>query len=845
MGGAGNLQNRDRVLARQDGVRHPSALSDIRVLDLADQKGVYCTKLLADLGADVIKVEPPEGDPTRNIGPFFHDERHPERSLYFFLYNTSKRSITLDLRTRAGQNSFRGLVKTSDVVVETFLPGYLEGMGLGYESLRRLNPGLVMTSVTGFGQTGPWKNYKSCDIVGMATGGLLLKCGWPDLPPQRMAGSQAYFMASVQAAAGTLMALYQRPATGEGQHVDVSVQASVPVSMQTVIQIFEKTGRIRQRAGNSPVRDNRSADTVFPCKDGYVDIGQLTGISSWERLVNWLDSGEAAGDLKEEKYQDPFYRVKPEVVDHINGLLVAFLLQHTKAEVFHTGQQKGVVIGPVNTPEDIVDDPQLRLRNFFVPVAHPELGANLRYPGAPYRLSETPWVISRRPPRLGEHNSEILEQEIGLRGAVAAGFSLRRSAPVKGAATAPPLPLAGIRVAEFAEHVAGPMVGKALADYGAQVIIVENQERARKGSTSRHPGTGAANLSSLNVSHHFNKFYMNKLSLTLDLTKPKGVEIARRLIGKSDVVITNFMPRVLDRWGFSYAALREIRPDIIFLTMPAFGAEGPYRDYRTLSWNLMAMCGLDQASGFPDRPPIRASPWSHPDTSCQPFHALIALLAALRWRTRTGKGQHIEVCQYESTLYLAETLVFDYLVNKRLPKPQGNRLDYAAPHGVYRCLGDDRWCAIAVFDEAEWQGFCRVIGRPDLIADERFSTLADRLANADLLDSVTTEWTEKRSPWEVMELMQKAGVAAGVVENEEDLLLRDPQLKARSHWISVDHPEAGKLTVEDWGFKLSAVPARNWRHAPLLGEHNDLVLTGILGMSESEVNQLIIDGIVA
>lgn len=823
--------------------RGNGALSDLRVLDLADQKGQYCTKLLADLGADVIKVEPPGGDAARNIGPFFHDDLDPEKSLYFFHFNTSKRSVTLDLNSLEGQKSFKKLVQTADVLVETFQPGYLDGLGLGYETLEGLNPGLVMTSITGFGRTGPWSSYKSSDLVGMATGGMLYLCGWPEFPPQRMAASQAYYMASVQAAAGTLLAILHRRRAGKGQHVDVSMQQSIPVCLQNATQTFEKTGKVRVRTGNERLQPEQPGQGIFRCKDGYVDIGQLSGVALWERFVNWLESEGAVGDLKEAKWEDPFYRASPEAIESGNRVLKEFLARHTAADIFNRGQKSGVVIGPVNTPADIVNDPHFEHRDFFVPVEHPELGATLRYLGAPYKLSGTPWKIARRAPMIGEHNAEVYGEGFGF--PAREGVTERCPQGKAPAMRAGCLPLEGVRVIEFTEQIAGPMVGKALADYGAEVILIENEARVRSGTSTRHPGTGSSSLTSLNLGHNFNKFNTNKLSLTLDLKKPAGMQVARRLIGKSDVIISNFVPGVLDRWGLNYPELQKIKPDIIFLTMPAFGSEGPYRDYRTFSWNLMAMCGWDYASGFPGGRPLRASPFSHPDTSCQPFHALVATLASLHWRARTGKGQHIELCQYESTLCFTETLVFDYLVNRRLPQAAGNRLDYAAPHGVYRCKGDDEWCAIAVFTDEEWRSLCKVIDKLDLIGDTRFACLRDRRVHADELDGVINQWAGRRSKWDVMDVLQKAGIAAGAVETVEDLLVSDPQLKARNHWVKIDHPEAGKLTNEDWGFRLSAVPALKWRHAPLLGEHNDLILNGVLGMSESEIDKLIIDGIVS
>lgn len=299
----------------------------------------------------------------------------------------------------------------------------------------------------------------------------------------------------------------------------------------------------------------------------------------------------------------------------------------------------------------------------------------------------------------------------------------------------------------------------------------------------------------------------------------------------------------MERWSLDYENLSKIRPDIIFVSMPSMGRNGPYSNYRGLSWNLMAVAGWNSMTGYPDTIPIAPSPHSHPDTSCNPFHAATAVLAALCYRAKTGKGQNIEVSQFESTLCFTETGIFDYLINSRARERRGNRLDYAAPHGIYPCKGEDQWCAIAVFTEKEWKALCQVIGREELSLDVKFNTLARRLKYADELDSIIEKWTKERTPWQVMELMQEAGVAAGVVENVADLL-QDPQLKARGHWVVVEHPEAGKMTLEEWGFKLSSLRERSYQPAPLLGQHTDFVLGELLGLTEEEINQLILEGVI-
>lgn len=394
------------------------ALAGIRAFDLADAKGQYCGKLLADLGADVIKVEPPGGDLTRNIGPFFQDEHLAEKSLFWFRFNTNKRSITLNLEHPEGRKILTRLIARTDIVIETYPPGYLDERGMGYLAMKEINRGLILTSITAFGQSGPWKNYKASDIVALALGGDLYPCGWPDLPPLTIAGSQAYHQVSSQAASATLIALFHRLRTGEGQHIDVSMQQSMPVNLQASTLVYENTGAIRKRVGNELLQQAQSvppaAQGIFPCKDGYIDIAQLSGITWWERFVEWLDAEGADGDLKEEKWQDPFFRSEPASVKHINDILGAFLRTRTKEEIFKSGQKRRVVIGPVNTPEDIAKDPYLLARSFFIPVDHEELGVTLPYIGPPYKLSGTPLAITRRAPLIGEHNSDIFEKELGI-----------------------------------------------------------------------------------------------------------------------------------------------------------------------------------------------------------------------------------------------------------------------------------------------------------------------------------------------------------------------------------------------------------------------------------------------
>ncbi len=412
----------------------PAALDDVRVLDLAGEIGQYCTKLLADLGADVIKIEPPKGDPVRDLPPFYHDEPGPEKSLYWLNLNTNKRSATLNIADAEGRKLFEKLVATADVVVESFEPGYLDRLGLGYEGLTKIKPENILTSVTGFGQTGPHAHYKAPDIVGVAMGGIMWLAGDPQDPPNVPPWRQGFICASIQAAAGTMMAIYHRDVHGEGQHVDVSMQEALSIAQETAMQYWDMLQQLRNRTGAGSILPiSIPGIGPYECRDGWVyGFVGTPGGAPWSDLLQWMIDEGAAEDLVEEPYHDFCMNLKMrfltslmqdpaslgdkvKTMNHIEQVLRRFVAGKGKWEVYEGAQRKRLLFGIVSTPEDIANNPQLQHRKWLTPIEHPELQDTLSYPGPPYRLSETPWMIRRRPPLLGEHNSEIYG-DLGVRG---------------------------------------------------------------------------------------------------------------------------------------------------------------------------------------------------------------------------------------------------------------------------------------------------------------------------------------------------------------------------------------------------------------------------------------------
>ena len=386
-------------------------LTGYRVLDLSGPLGVYCGKLMADMGADVIKVEPPGGDPMRHIGPFAHDRPGPDSSLYWLHFATNRQSITLDVTSADGAALLRRLANTADVLLETHQPGIMESLGLGYSDLSELNPGLVYVSITPFGQTGPYKDYKGSDLIGLAMGGYMYVTGWPHTPPTRLWGSQAYHTASNRASIGVLLALYHRLATGQGQYVDVSMQEAVAATTEHVNIYYTYEGIPAVRCG---FRHGGRFVATWRCKDGYVSITTHRQ-QAWDDLRAWMAEEGMAGDLLDEKYSDTFV-LRGENSDHIEELIEKWAMSHTRQEITEWGQARHYPFGPAATPAELLDNPQLRGRDFFVHAEHPEFAEGFTYPGAPYRLSRSPWRLRETAPRIGQHNAQVYGDELGLSG---------------------------------------------------------------------------------------------------------------------------------------------------------------------------------------------------------------------------------------------------------------------------------------------------------------------------------------------------------------------------------------------------------------------------------------------
>ena len=820
-------------------------LSPYRVLDLTDEKGLLCGKLLGDLGADVIKIERPGGDPARKIGPFYHDEPDSEKSLFWFAFNTSKRGITLDIETAAGQEIFKKLVETADLVIESFPPGYMDELGLGYSAMEKVNPGIIMVSITPFGQTGPYKDYKAPDIVAWAMGGQMYPWGDADRPPIRISHhSQAYLHAAGRAAVGGMMAIGHREMTGEGQQIDVSIQEAVVGATFLVTASWDMTKVILKRGGREP--RNVRVKQIQPCKDGYVVCSFTSGIkaSANRGIIEWMEEEGVADNFLKGFNWDTFdlTTATQETVDSLEEPTSRFLMAYTKAGLLEGAVKHRAFLYPVSTTADILESVQLAVRGFWVELEHPELGTTITYPGAFAHSSEATPRVTRRAPLIGEHNQEVFEQELGISSEQPSTLKQDKSYPAKLSKQSRgknrnKKPLEGIRVADFTRAVAGPLTTKILSIYGAEVIKIEGRSQP---DSFRMSGSSRDEVPGLDSSGPFNEDNTGKYSVALNLANPKGAEVARRLVAWADIVVENFAGGVMERLGLSYEELKKVKPDIIMLSSCMQGQTGPHAGHPGRGNHLSALSGYIQIAGWPDREPSSLGVYTD---FIAPHFNVLALLAALDYRRRTGKGQYLDFAQYENSLHFMAPLILDYVVNGRVAGRMGNRSTCAAPHGAYRCRGEDRWCAIAVFTDKEWASFGKVIGNPAWTNTPKFNTLLARKENEDELDRLVDQWTINRSAKEVMTMMQAAGVAAGVVQTGEDLHEHDPQLRHRRFFREFEHPQIGKCRVRGPSFVLSKSPYE-LRPAPLLGEHNEYALKELLGMSDEEIAELVIERVI-
>jgi len=821
------------------------ALQGVRVLDLSHGvAGPFAARLLGDLGADVIKIEAPaRGDFARREEPLHPDAPEPERSLLFQYLNWNKRGITLDLRNTASHAALRKLVERSHIVLEAFQPGTLPRWGIGVDRLFEWNPNLVITSVTNFGQTGPYASYGSSDLIAQATGGIMQISGRVDREPLKHGLQQALFCAGLNAAYATLAARLAVLATGgPGEHVDLSIQEVMASELHGFSPMYAFLGAIQ---GRRAVAQDPFSGEPIPTKNGYLSL-QAGGGAPFAEYADFL----GIADLRE-RFATPGARIR--AVDEVRQLIEASVADKDAKDVFLAGAKRRFLTGFVQTAEDLLQCPHLDARGFWTKLDHPSTGTHT-FPGELVKLAATPIAIRRRSPLLGEHNQEVLAGELGCSAAQISSMQEQPSATEVVSTPAPTtssnhtprgkLPLDGLRVLDLSTVLAIPYCGGLLTDLGAEVIKIEAPTRLDTSRTQdwliREAGPDNAPW---NRAGGFQTVNRGKRSFVLNLSEERGREVFRQLVAKSDVIINNYTPRVLKGWGLGYEDLVKIRPDLILMSNTGYGSSGPWSPFPVQGTVLENTMGITAYTGYREDKPWKVGQ-SYPDfITC--WTGLVALMAALLHRQATGKGQWIDMGMYQIGVALLPEPILAAQATGEVWDRIGNEDRNHVPSNVYPAAGKDNWLTLSVATDEQWAALARVIERPELADDARYQTAAERRTKREEIDAIVRHWTSTCDAWEAAHLLQAAGVPAGPVLNCRDLLL-DPHLAARGFYERVDHWQPmGVRPLIGRPYIFRNTPLRIRKHAPRYGEGNDYVLRELLALDESTIGALYAQKIVA
>ena len=799
-----------------------SALEKINIIEYSHTvAGAYCGKLLADLGANVIKVEPLTGDSAREAGPFPGTKSHPEKSALFLYLNTSKRGITLDLKIHEDLIQFKKLLQWADILIDDHMPDHLDGLGLEGDTLLQLNPALIITAITPYGRTGPRANIKGDELTLTHAGGLgnLLPARSVnvDRAPVKPGGFPVGYHGGISAAIAALSAFMTKEKSGSGQIVDVSLQEVIINLVAPVVA----SNRYHQTTWNR-VPDRPPAMGRMETSDGYVILNavddhhfrnfrKLMGNPPWAASDAWDDRGFRTHHLMD-----------------IAPMMENWMRQQKKKDIHLNAAEKGIPIGPVNTAKDVLEHPQYAARQYFVEVDHPVAG-KFRYPGWPYKMSVSPPRISRPAPLLGQHNEEVFAE-------ILPNTKPKERGNPSGGSMEQAYPLKGIRVLDFSWVWAGPYACMLLASLGAEVIKIEGHKRTdilRR--TYPWPLPEPAPIKCpINQGMSYNQVNMNKKSLTLDLSKDKGKALARKLAAKSDIVLDNMRPGAMEKLGLGYEQLRKIRPDIIVIASSSQGLGGPYTHHLGFATIHHGIGGGTYITGYPDDHPSHGA--SGDVDILNATTTAFSAIAAIIHRSFTGQGQFIDYSQSEGVSSIIGEQLLGYEMTGIIPERMGNTHPHFAPHNVYRCWGVDRWLAVEIHSDEEFTVLAEIIGQSNLADDPKFKDMASRKTNESKLDTLIEAWTQERDRDWMAETLCKAGLMAAPSREGRDIYA-DPHLKHRDSFLHIQHPELGglDLVAPPWKFSNFKIPQT---HAPLLGEHNHYVLSELMGLSKMEIDTL-------
>jgi crotonobetainyl-CoA:carnitine CoA-transferase CaiB-like acyl-CoA transferase len=796
----------------------PGALAGLRVLELAEMiAGPYAAKLLADLGADVVKVEGPGGDPSRAVGPFVGNRPGPDRSTVFLHCNSSKQSVQLDLSTPEGRSGLAELAGDVDLVIADRSAAELTELGIGPAHLLAEAPDVVVLTLTPFGESGPGAGHKAYPLTTFHAGGegyitpvaSHLMPEVVDRPPLRQGRFGGEYKLATYAATLALAGVYHARATGVGQHIELSKQDAL-----IGLNFFEFAPYL---VGSLPPPSRASMAVPFggimPTVDGYVQF-TFHEEHQWKALVEMMGHPAWADEPWCATEADRFAN-GPRVNEHFKEWLSTL----TRAEVAEGGQARGVTVAPYLTPAEVVTAPQFVARGFFADVQYPELGT-VAHPLGAHRFSGVDYR-PRPAPRLGEHDSS--RRVVGTRPRPDSRSDPRPEVATARRPGAGPGVLAGIRVVDFTWAVAGPTATLVLASLGAEVIKVETSLRL---DVIRRSDIYGATTS------------RQKKAVTLNLRHPKAIELARHLVAVSDVVAESFRPGVMDKMGLGYDDLHAGNPGLVMLSSSMAGQSGPSSRFAGYAPMFAALSGLGEQTGYTDGPPSQVRVGADVVVG---VHGAFALLAALSRRQMTGLGTQIDLSAIEAQACLIGDTLLACAANGTVASRTGNDEPGFAPHNCYRCAGDDQWVAVAVATDDEWKALVGALGDPAWTHDPRFVDAEGRCAHVGELDRLLGEWTATRTPADVTTLLQAAGVAASPAFRASELVA-DPHVVSRDLIASLEGPTR-EWTLVRLGGRLPASPLQLDRVGPEMGEHQHEVLSGLLGLDDDELAALAADGV--
>lgn len=804
----------------------------MRVLDLTDHRGEIGPWLLAELGADVIKVEPLSGVASRRRLPMVDGDTSDLASLEFCAYNSNKRSVTLDLvRDR---NQFLALIATADFVFESGVPGVLSDAGIKHSDLVAAQPLIIHVQVTPFGADGPRALDPASELTISAMGGAATLQGTPERPPVKTSVPQVWRHAGAESAVAAMAAHRRMLTTGVAQRVDVSAQSAMTWTLLNAMEAHDIQGADFARAGAVAAGAVRIM-LRFETGDGYAIA--ITRAVEVEKLLDWMIAdGVVDPSWRDEDWSTVDFRImEGEPCDHdfdsLHEALEALFKRYPKDELMRRALEIGVTIAPINTVQDLLEFDQLSARTFWDDLSVEGASTRaLRSPGGPATIDGHRVTASRRPPHIGEHNTEIL-----------GGLSGERSdsvGPGDDAATLPPaeLPFEGLKVADFSWIGVGPITAKSLADHGATVIRVECNKRLDALRLNPPFKDGDFNI---DKSQFFGTFNTSKLGIDIDLKTDGGMDVALRLIEWADVVIDSFTPGAMARLGLGPEDVAKVNPGAITVTTSLLGGGGPLSSMAGYGYHAAALAGFYEVVGWGDLPPD--GPWfAYTDTIAPRFLATI-VMAAIDRRRRTGEGAHIELAQLEVGLQFLAPEMLDFQVSGTVATRDGNHDPDVAPQGMFPCVGDDRWCAITIADDAAWTALRGVLGEPEWSLDPAFDGVAGRLAAQGVIEGHLAEWTLDQDPYELASVLNSAGVAAGVAQRSSDLLA-DAQYAHRSFYRRHEHSVMGDVAYAGHQYRIEGYDHGPRFAAPAIGEHTFEVLADVLGFDPDQIAEIAASG---